>query len=96
MRYPTLSGERLYDAVQRHSAQPTGAISSSTIARPKRPGQACNKPCAILPLHRNGGEGGPVTFPAFKAGDPTLREPDGGFDSHTLPPEFSLLTERLR
>jgi hypothetical protein len=27
-----------------------------------------------------------VTFPAFKAGDPTLREPNGGFDFHTPPP----------
>jgi len=27
-----------------------------------------------------------VTFPAFKAGDSALREPSGGFDSHTLPP----------
>ena len=29
---------------------------------------------------------GPVTCPAFKAGDSALRDPNGGFDSHTLPP----------
>ena len=33
-----------------------------------------------------GGEKGPVILPAFKAGDPLLRGSDGGFDSHTLPP----------
>jgi hypothetical protein len=33
-----------------------------------------------------GGERGPVTFPAFKAGDSALSEPSGEFDSHTLPP----------
>jgi site-specific recombinase XerD len=33
-----------------------------------------------------GGERGPVTFPAFKAGDAVLRGPSGGFDFHTLPP----------
>jgi hypothetical protein len=27
-----------------------------------------------------------VTVPAFKAGDSALRESNGGFDSHTLPP----------
>jgi len=27
-----------------------------------------------------------VTFPAFKAGDSTLRGPNGGFDFHTPPP----------
>jgi integrase len=35
-----------------------------------------------------GGERGPVTFPAFKAGDAVLRGPSGGFDFHTLPPLF--------
>ena len=34
----------------------------------------------------HGGERGPVTLPAFKAGDPFLRGTGGGFDSHTLPP----------
>jgi hypothetical protein len=34
----------------------------------------------------DGGERGPVTFPAFKAGDAVLRGPSGGFDFHTLPP----------
>jgi len=29
-----------------------------------------------------------VTFPAFKAGDSTLRGPNGGFDFHTPPPHF--------
>ena len=36
-----------------------------------------------------GGERGPVTFPAFKAGDAVLRGPGGGFDFHTLPPQIS-------
>ena len=35
-----------------------------------------------------GGEKGPVTFPAFKAGDSFLRGSNGGFDSHTPPPYF--------
>jgi hypothetical protein len=35
---------------------------------------------------RRGGERGPVILVAFKAIDPTLRGPGGGFDSHTLPP----------
>jgi hypothetical protein len=34
----------------------------------------------------DGGERGPVIFPAFKAGDSALRGSNGGFDSHTLPP----------
>jgi hypothetical protein len=33
-----------------------------------------------------GGERGPVTFPAFKAGDAVLCGPSGGFDFHTPPP----------
>src|SRR5271163_4151821 len=37
----------------------------------------------------SGGARGPVILPAFKAGDSTLREPNGGFDSHTLPPTNS-------
>jgi hypothetical protein len=44
-------------------------------------------------LQKNGGEGGPVTFPAFKAGDSTLREPNGGFDFHTPPPKISRVIE---
>jgi len=28
-----------------------------------------------------------VILPVFKAGDSALREPSGGFDSHTLPPK---------
>ena len=31
-----------------------------------------------------------MTFPAFKAGDPALCGSDGGFDSHTLPPDLSV------
>jgi len=42
----------------------------------------------MLGLEHSGGERGPVTSPAFKAGDRALREPYGGFDSHTLPPTF--------
>jgi hypothetical protein len=37
----------------------------------------------------HGGERGPVTFPAFKAGDSALRESNGGFDFHTPPPNVS-------
>jgi len=36
----------------------------------------------------HGGERGPVTFPAFKAGDSVLRGSNGGFDFHTPPPRF--------
>jgi hypothetical protein len=41
-------------------------------------------------LHRimHGGERGPVTFPAFKAGDSVLRGSNGGFDFHTPPPQI--------
>jgi len=39
--------------------------------------------------YKHGGERGPVTFPAFKAGDSALRGSNGGFDFHTLPPLFS-------
>jgi len=34
-----------------------------------------------------------VILPAFKAGDSALRESNGGFDSHTLPPHLVGLTE---
>jgi len=37
----------------------------------------------------HGGERGPVTFPAFKAGDSVLRGSNGGFDFHTPPPNKS-------
>lgn len=30
-----------------------------------------------------------MTVPAFKAGDSALRESNGGFDSHTLPPHLT-------
>ena len=40
----------------------------------------------------DGGEIGPVTFPAFKAGDSVLRGSNGGFDSHTLPPITFVIT----
>src|SRR5215469_14382284 len=42
----------------------------------------CTKPFRIF----RGGERGPVTFPAFKAGDSALRGSNGGFDFHTPPP----------
>ena len=42
----------------------------------------CSKPFRII----YGGEWGPVTFPAFKAGDSSLRGSNGGFDFHTPPP----------
>jgi len=38
----------------------------------------------------SGGERGPVTSPAFKAGDSVLSGSNGGFDSHTLPPTIGL------
>ena len=34
-----------------------------------------------------------MIFPAFKAGDSVLRGSNGGFDSHTLPPYLSDLSE---
>ena len=34
-----------------------------------------------------------MTFPAFKAGDSVLSGPNGGFDSHTLPPCLSALSK---
>jgi hypothetical protein len=40
----------------------------------------------IIRLAYCGGARGPVILPVFKAGDPSLRGVDGGFDSHTLPP----------
>jgi len=52
--------------------------------------QSFRPPRISIRLHRTynfpGGENGPVTVPAFKAGDSALRESNGGFDSHTLPP----------
>jgi hypothetical protein len=43
---------------------------------------------ALAPCYNSrGGERGPVILAAFKAVDPALREPGGGFDSHTLPPK---------
>jgi len=47
----------------------------------------------LYTLH--GGERGPVIFPAFKAGDSVLRGPNGGFDSHTLPPHLPKIDEVL-
>ena len=48
------------------------------------------EPHGMIPRHAtgfiNGGARGPVILPVFKAGDPSLRGVDGGFDSHTLPP----------
>ena len=41
------------------------------------------------PRIMRGGERGPVTFPAFKAGDAFLRGTSGGFDFHTPPPTSS-------
>ena len=47
---------------------------------------ACLFPAAANHYTFCGGAKGPVILPAFKAGDSALREPSGGFDSHTLPP----------
>ncbi len=51
-----------------------------------------NPPCLFAlagsPYTFGGGAKGPVILPAFKAGDSALREPSGGFDSHTLPPKI--------
>jgi hypothetical protein len=41
-----------------------------------------------------GGEKGPVIFTAFKAVDSVLRGPNGGFDSHTLPPTTCAVEHR--
>ena len=48
--------------------------------------------CATMAACCGGGERGPVILPAFKAGDPALCGLDGGFDSHTLPPQKSNTT----
>src|SRR5215831_12751566 len=47
----------------------------------------CSKAFRII----YGGEWGPVTFPAFKAGDSSLRGWNGGFDFRTPPPNVSVL-----
>jgi hypothetical protein len=47
-----------------------------------------SRPLRRLSYTGCGGEKGPVTFPAFKAGDSFLRGPNGGFDSHTPPPNI--------
>ena len=39
------------------------------------------------PDWQRGSAWGPVILPVFKSGDSALREPSGGFDSHTLPPK---------
>jgi hypothetical protein len=41
---------------------------------------------SISRYYRGGGERGPVTFPAFKAGDAFHSGTGGGFDFHTPPP----------
>ena len=50
---------------------------------------ACLFPAAANHYTFCGGAKGPVILPAFKAGDSALREPSGGFDSHTLPPQIA-------
>src|SRR5690242_21575055 len=50
------------------------------------PQRAKIEPSVSRPYNRGGGARGPVILPVFKAGDPSLRGVDGGFDSHTLPP----------
>jgi hypothetical protein len=45
--------------------------------------------CVIGCSCNNGGEKGPVIFPAFKAGDSALRGSNGGFDFHTPPPQIA-------
>src|SRR5712692_2461454 len=60
---------------------------TTTLSRTgRRKLRTSTKPRNMTGLRADGGEKGPVTFPAFKAGDPALRGSDGGFDSHTLPP----------
>jgi hypothetical protein len=44
----------------------------------------------------HGGERGPVTFPAFKAGDSVLRGSNGGFDFHTPPPNLLNSGKKIR
>jgi hypothetical protein len=52
------------------------------------------QPIRSLSYTGGGGEKGPVTFPAFKAGDSFLRGSNGGFDSHTPPPTYSVCVGR--
>src|SRR5271165_3799321 len=70
------------------SAASSSAASSSTANSSSGPRESRrhSRPIRTLSYTGLGGEKGPVTFPAFKAGDSFLRGPNGGFDSHTPPP----------
>src|SRR5271165_819579 len=70
------------------SAASSSAASSSTANSSSGPRESRrhSRPIRTLSYTGCGGEKGPVTFPAFKAGDSFLRGPNGGFDSHTPPP----------
>src|SRR5271166_2788439 len=70
------------------SAASSSAASSSTPNSTSGPRESRrhSRPIRTLSYTGLGGEKGPVTFPAFKAGDSFLRGPNGGFDSHTPPP----------
>ena len=92
-RPPGHSGQEIYERMAA-SIRKTGRPAS------KRPQNRKNQltPGRTPSLLRNlrtfgkalsiygGGERGPVTFPAFKAGDAFLRGTGGGFDFHTPPP----------
>src|SRR5260370_14254591 len=56
--------------------------AQSLPSRPLPPTKSFFFTCYTSP----GGERGPVTSPAFKAGDSVLSGPNGGFDFHTPPP----------
>jgi hypothetical protein len=64
-------------------------LTPSNRSQQLRRSRLQSKTSAIIRLRKNGGAWGPVILPAFKAGDPFLRGGDGGFDSHTLPPNCS-------
>ena len=78
------------------SAASSSAASSSTANSSSGPRESRrhSRPIRTLSYTGCGGEKGPVTFPAFKAGDSFLRGPNGGFDSHTPPPPLSIPRRR--
>ena len=77
-RYAHLAMSNQHEVVSRLQNPSDTTTDTSTTGRLPM----CSKPFRII----YGGEWGPVTFPAFKAGDSSLRGSNGGFDFHTPPP----------
>src|SRR5258708_13467289 len=72
--------------LEKYTSHPSVSLRSAfpTIRRRSKL-RAFGKLCTLDDTNC-GGAGAPVILPAFKAGDSALRESNGGFDSHTLPP----------